>query len=104
MFPVTHTGVIVVIVGIVTAASHKQKTKQLNLYNKRLSQLEAKTEKQKLEIIKSKQEVFDVARAIPQKIVLKDEVRDLVSYQSYNTADFRIDELYPFGNYQVVNA
>jgi hypothetical protein len=84
--------------------NNKQKTKQLNWYNKRVSELEAKSEKQKLEIIKSKQEIFDVAKAIPQKIVLKDEVRDLASYQLYNTIDFTTDELERYGNYQVVNA
>ena len=90
-------------------ACKRQRRIRINIFSVNIGspvyqQLEAKSEKQKLEIIKSKQEIFDVAKAIPQKIVLKDEVRDLASYQLYNTIDFTTDELERYGNYQVVNA
>jgi len=49
----------------------KQKTKQFHSKSKRLTKLEGVTENQRLDIVKLKQEMFDVVKSIPQKIVLK---------------------------------
>ena len=56
------------------------------------------------DVVAMKTTLAKTVRAIPQKIVLRDELKDLATYQPYKTMDFTSDELDRYGNYQVVNA
>ena len=69
-----------------------------------ISTLQSALDESIANVVTMKKTLSNTVRAIPQKIVLRDELKDLATYQPYKTMDFTSDELDRYGNYQVVNA
>ena len=69
-----------------------------------ISKLHSALDKSIEDVVNMKKQLSNTVSSIPQKIVMKDELRDLVSYQRFSNVDFSSDEIAQYGNFQVVNA
>ena len=69
-----------------------------------ISKLQSALDKSIEDVVNMKKQLSNTVSSIPQKIVMKDELKDLVSYQRFSTVDFSSDEIAQYGNFQVVNA
>jgi len=69
-----------------------------------ISKLHLALDKSIEDVVNMKKQLSNTVSSIPQKIVMKDELKDLVSYQRFSNVDFSSDEIAQFGNFQVVNA
>ena len=69
-----------------------------------ISKLHSALDKSIEDVVNMKKQLSNTVSSIPQKIVMKDELKDLVSYQRFSTVDFSSDEIAQYGNFQVVNA
>ena len=69
-----------------------------------ISKLQSALDKSIEDVVSMKKQLSNTVSSIPQKIVMKDELKDLVSYQRFSTVDFSSDEIAQYGNCQVVNA
>ena len=69
-----------------------------------ISKLHLALDKSIEDVVNMKKQLSNTVSSIPQKIVMKDELKDLVSYQRFSNVDFSSDEIAQYGNFQVVNA